>query len=111
MDENERFLTVNEVAELFRVNPMTVRNWIARGELTGVRLGARRVRVRQSDLAAFIEPGARATRPHTERTSVIEFRETDAGIEYVRAVGPFRAPMRQPSDGATSTPATMGCGA
>jgi excisionase family DNA binding protein len=32
MDEEE-FLTVMEIAEKLKVNPMTVRNWISRGEL------------------------------------------------------------------------------
>lgn len=39
----------SEVAETLKLNPQTVRNWIDRGELTSVRLGACRVRVRQSE--------------------------------------------------------------
>jgi excisionase family DNA binding protein len=46
----DEFLTVAEIAELLKVNPQTVRNWIDRGELPAVRVGARRVRVRRSDL-------------------------------------------------------------
>lgn len=48
------FLTVAEIAERFKVNQQTVRNWIDAGELSAVRVGARRVRVRQSDLDAFL---------------------------------------------------------
>src|ERR1022692_2765481 len=54
----DSFLTVAEVAELLKINPQTIRNWIDSGQLPGVRVGARRVRVRQSDLDRFIEAGA-----------------------------------------------------
>jgi excisionase family DNA binding protein len=55
MDE---YLTVAEIAELLKINPQTVRNWIDRRELPAVRVGQRRVRVRQSDLDAFLTSGA-----------------------------------------------------
>lgn len=54
----EVYLTVAEIAELLKLNQQTIRNWIDRGELPAVRLGRRRVRVRQSDLDAFIDAGA-----------------------------------------------------
>lgn len=54
----DEFLTVAEVAELLKVNQQTVRNWVDRGELDAVRVGARRVRVRTSELDAFLEAGA-----------------------------------------------------
>jgi excisionase family DNA binding protein len=53
----DEFLTVDEIAGLLKVNQQTVRNWIDRGELSAVRVGARRVRVRTSDLDAFIAAG------------------------------------------------------
>lgn len=53
----DSFLTVAEVAELLKLNPQTVRNWIDRGELPAVRLGQRRVRIRQSDLDRLLEKG------------------------------------------------------
>jgi len=49
-ESNETYLTVAEVAELLKLNQQTVRNWIDRGELPAVRVGSRRVRIRQSDL-------------------------------------------------------------
>src|SRR5450755_3411331 len=49
MSDPETFLTVAEIAELLKLNPQTVRNWIDRGELSAVRVGSRRVRVKQSD--------------------------------------------------------------
>jgi excisionase family DNA binding protein len=48
------YLTVAEVAERLRVNQQTIRNWIDRGELRAVRVGARRVRVRVEDLDEFV---------------------------------------------------------
>jgi excisionase family DNA binding protein len=36
MDE---FLNVAEVAELLKLNPQTIRNWLDRGELPAVRVG------------------------------------------------------------------------
>lgn len=46
--------TVAEVAALLRVHEKTVRSWIADGRLPVVRAG-RAVRVRSTDLEAFIE--------------------------------------------------------
>lgn len=54
------YLTVDEVAELLKINPQTVRNWIDRGELPAVRVGQRRVRICQSDLDEFLAAGATA---------------------------------------------------
>jgi len=50
----DEFLTVAEVAETLKVAGQTVRNWIDRGELTAVRVGSRRVRIRREDLDAFL---------------------------------------------------------
>jgi excisionase family DNA binding protein len=51
----ETYLTVAEIAALLKVNQQTVRNWIDRGELAAVRVGSRRVRVKQSDHDRFLE--------------------------------------------------------
>lgn len=53
-------LTVAEIADLLKVNPQTVRNWIDRGELPAVRVGSRRVRVKQADLDAFLASSTRS---------------------------------------------------
>ena len=60
----EPLLTVDEVATWLRVNPQTVRNWLDRGELQGVRLGSRRVRIRQSDLDRFIVDSSTIQHPN-----------------------------------------------
>ena len=71
---DEVFVTVSEVAELLRLNPQTVRNWIDRGILPAVRVGSRRVRIRQSDLDAFLSAGStdgavQTTATHPEETT------------------------------------------
>jgi excisionase family DNA binding protein len=63
----DELLTVAEVANLLRLNQQTVRNMIDRGELGAVRVGQRRVRIRQSQLDAFLAAGE--TAPATERTN------------------------------------------
>ena len=54
MQEEERVYTVEEVAKQLRVNPRTVRSWIASGELIALDVG-REYRISQSDLNSFIE--------------------------------------------------------
>jgi len=51
----DTFLTVAEVADLLKINQQTVRNWIAEELLPAVRIGRRRVRIREADLAAFVD--------------------------------------------------------
>jgi len=50
------FLTVAEVAEVLKLNPETVRNWINRGELPAIHVGPR-IRVKRSDFNRLIEQG------------------------------------------------------
>jgi excisionase family DNA binding protein len=51
----DELVTVAEVAQLFKLNQQTVRNWIDRGELACVRVG-RRVRIRWEDMEVFMNP-------------------------------------------------------
>lgn len=55
-DLEETFLTVAEVAELLKLNPQTVRNWIDQGSLPAVRVG-RRVRIKRSDFEQVLAQG------------------------------------------------------
>ncbi len=57
----ERFFTVDELADLLQLNPQTVRNWIDAGTLGAVRVGSRRVRVRESELERFLAAGETRT--------------------------------------------------
>jgi excisionase family DNA binding protein len=52
----ESFLTVAEVAEMLKLNPQTVRNWIDQGSLPALRVG-RRVRIKRSDLERMLDEG------------------------------------------------------
>src|SRR5437016_7906880 len=56
----ETFLTVAEVAEMLKLNPQTVRNWIDQGSLPALRVG-RRVRIKRSDLERMLEEGYTAS--------------------------------------------------
>ena len=57
--EMPELLTVAQVAELLRLNPQTIRNWIDAGTFPAVRIG-RRVRIKRSDLDAFLDANAYA---------------------------------------------------
>jgi excisionase family DNA binding protein len=56
-NRDESFLTVAEVADWFKVNQQTVRNWIDQGRMPAVRVG-RRVRIRRSDFDRILEGGS-----------------------------------------------------
>ena len=51
---DEEFLTVAEIAEILKLNPQTVRNWIDGGYLKAFHVG-RRVRILRSDLEELLE--------------------------------------------------------
>jgi excisionase family DNA binding protein len=80
---SDEFVTVAEIAELFKLNQQTVRNWIDSGELPAIRLGSRRVRIRRADLDAFIEASSTATTdPATSDTNARA--ELEAAISETR---------------------------
>lgn len=54
--ELEKLYTVNEVAEILNVSPMTVRSYIKCEQLKATKI-SRVYRVKQSDLNYFIENG------------------------------------------------------
>ena len=58
-------MTIAEFAEEMRVRPVTVRSWIAKGQLKATRAGQRKWLVRRSELARMLEldDGSTATRP------------------------------------------------
>jgi excisionase family DNA binding protein len=53
----DELLTVKEVAEQLKLNQQTIRNMIDRGELGHLRVGPERIRIRQSQLDAFLAAG------------------------------------------------------
>jgi excisionase family DNA binding protein len=80
----DELMTVNEVAERLKVNQQTVRNWIDRGELAAIRVGARRVRIRREDFEAYLagEHGSASAR-RADRMQALEsrFDELAARVE------------------------------
>jgi excisionase family DNA binding protein len=49
--------TIDQVAELLKLNPQTIRNWIIDGAIPAVYVGERRVRIKQSVLDELLEEG------------------------------------------------------
>lgn len=49
-----KFLTLNQVAEMFQVHRHTAKKWIQKGDLPGLKIGGS-WRVDQEDLEEFIE--------------------------------------------------------
>ena len=61
---DERWFTVEQIAEKLQVHPQTIRRWLREGALRGRNFGGRTgYRVRESDLKEFLE------RPAGERAA------------------------------------------
>lgn len=72
MEHEDEFLTVAEVAEVLKLNPQTIRNWIDQGSLPALRVG-RRVRIKRSDFMRILEEGyggGRAARQALQETGL-----------------------------------------
>lgn len=52
----ERLLTPKEVAKIMAVSPRTIKEWLRRGEMTGIKI-RNLWRIRSSDLERFIQQG------------------------------------------------------
>lgn len=61
MANRDEWLLINEVAEIARVSPETVRFWIKRGRLPSIRPGRRRM-VRRGALEAFLASGVKSSK-------------------------------------------------
>lgn len=56
MDIQElKLMTVKETAELLKVSPATVRNYIKRGELKAIKTGQREYRINEEALKDFLK--------------------------------------------------------
>src|SRR5450755_237854 len=58
---DDPWMTVAEFAQEMRVRPVTVRSWIAKGQLKATRAGQRKWLVRRSELARILEQGEGVT--------------------------------------------------
>jgi excisionase family DNA binding protein len=54
---DEEYLTPAQVAEQLNLNAVTVRRWIANGELRASRIGRRKWMIRRYDLARYLSAG------------------------------------------------------
>jgi excisionase family DNA binding protein len=54
------FLTVDEVAEILRLNRRTVENWIKSGKLSALRFGRKGIRIERAEVERFVNGAARA---------------------------------------------------
>ena len=86
-DSPDEFLTVAEVAGLLKLNQQTVRNMIDRGDLGAVRVGKRRIRVRQSQLDAFLAAGEMPAEPESDTEGESEAAELDPWGAVRNALG------------------------
>lgn len=50
-----QLLTVEEVAELLKVSPITIYRWLDSGQLPKVKFSRRAVRIKREDLQRFIK--------------------------------------------------------
>lgn len=51
-----RYVTLSDAADYLSVTERTIRNFIARGELTGYRVGSRAIRIDMRELEALLTP-------------------------------------------------------
>lgn len=54
-DDDLEMLTVEEVADIMKVNVRTVRAWVNSGDLARTWIGTREYRISKADLRAFIQ--------------------------------------------------------
>lgn len=63
-EPDDPWMTIAEFAEEMRVQPVTVRSWIAKGQLKATRAGQRKWLVRRSELARMLDQGDASTATH-----------------------------------------------
>jgi excisionase family DNA binding protein len=69
--QEERLLSVSEAAQKLGVSPSTVWRWIDAQRLPALRIGVRKIRIRDTDVEAMIAP-ARASEEAPAQTTGLE---------------------------------------
>ncbi|MGZ6602768.1 MAG: helix-turn-helix domain-containing protein [Solirubrobacteraceae bacterium] len=82
---------------MLQVNQQTVRNWIDRRELPTVRVGARRVRVRRTDLDAYLAGRGMLTTGEEQRVRLGHDRSCGVPVTGFMRRRSGRAPHQQAS--------------
>lgn len=92
--DNE-LVTVEEAAELLRVDRSTIRRWISSGALPGYRVGPRFVRVKRDDLARMITPAP--TQVHQEDKGRLQAPGTGGmhSVSSTEHIGPLTLEERE----------------
>jgi excisionase family DNA binding protein len=75
---------------LNKINPQTVLNWFDHRELPAVRVGARRVRIRESDCNAFVAAGEMRGVSDSDPDHAAQWREVRAAIDRAAAAARSR---------------------
>jgi excisionase family DNA binding protein len=98
---DDPWLTLAEIADELRVNPATVRQWVAKGRLEATRVGQRKLLVRRSELDRVLEgAGAPAAGGHVSAS-------TDTSTPVPRRPQ-FPVSELQPADESVSAPVASG---
>jgi excisionase family DNA binding protein len=97
------WLTLAEIAEELRVNPATVRQWVAKGRLEATRVGQRKLLVRRSELDRVLEgagapaasaeisaPSSATPAPRRPQFPVSELQPAEASVSAPVASGAVR---------------------
>ncbi|MBE3584431.1 MAG: helix-turn-helix domain-containing protein [Limnochordaceae bacterium] len=87
----DRLLTPEEAAEILAVSPKSIREWLRKGKLKGLRAG-RLWRIREGDLEAFLDPVLQAleTAPEDDEPLTEEDRKAVAEAEKAIVQGKTR---------------------
>ena len=83
----ERLLTPKEAAKIMAVSPRTIKEWLRRGEMTGIKI-RNLWRIRSSDLEKFIQQGN--PEPINDKGSLDALRSTSRVQK--KAMAPLTAP-------------------
>jgi excisionase family DNA binding protein len=76
----ERLLTPKEAAKIMAVSPRTIKEWLRRGEITGIKI-RHLWRIRASDLEKFIQQGISDSQNDKESPETLQStsREPEGG--------------------------------